>query len=101
MTFTHIAEVCLFLSDLLVAEELLTRSLHTYQCVGSDELGFQIGKRTYPKIFQVWIHLLVHNQRDEKAELADLDRNRLDIYAINTVFDKVELAAIVELISGK
>src|SRR4030042_1581143 len=70
-----------------VAERRLLWFFDPDQRVGGDELGLQVGQRTHSEVGCIRVHPLVHDQRDEKPHLGDLNGNGLDVQAIEAVFD--------------
>ena len=49
----------------------------------------------------VAIRLPVANQGDEESELRDLDGDGLDVDAVKTILDEVELAGVVDIVFGE
>ena len=90
------------MADTRIDEQGLRHFRQADEGVGCDEFGFQIGQRANAVVFLfVPVGLLVANEGDEEAKLRDLDSDGLDVHAIETVFDEVELAAVVVVVVGK
>ncbi|MBI2481203.1 MAG: hypothetical protein HYV60_21955, partial [Planctomycetia bacterium] len=63
----------------LAGEQIALGLLDGNERIGRDEAGFEIGQRTDAEVGRFRLHLLVHDQRDEEAELGDLGGDGLDV----------------------
>lgn len=59
--------------------------------VGDDEVGFEVGELVEAGVGLGGVRGLVAEEGDEEAELGDLDGDGLDVHAIDTLPDEVEL----------
>jgi hypothetical protein len=70
--------------------------------VGGNKLGFQIGQRAHTQVMRLSpCVLLIADQRDEEAQLGDLDGDGLYVSTVDAVLNQVELATIVQRVIGK
>jgi hypothetical protein len=71
------------------------------QCIRCDDFRLEVGQRQNAVVGLIGIDALIHDQGDEKPQLGDLAGNRLNVHAIQTLLDQVELASIVIVIVRK
>jgi hypothetical protein len=101
VAFAHTTEFSFFGINVRATKELLDGSVQSNEGVGGHEPGFEVGQRADAEVVRPRVHLLVHHQRDEAAELRDLDGDGLDVHTVNAVLDEGQLAAVVELIGAE
>ncbi|MDY0093087.1 MAG: hypothetical protein RBT80_10350, partial [Candidatus Vecturithrix sp.] len=66
------------------------------QRIGGDKLGFQVRQRPDAEILAGGRGgILVNDQRNETAQLADLRGNGLNIHAINAIFNQKQFAGVI------
>ena len=89
-------QLLLLLLDGLGVEKIGLFLLQTYQGVGRHKLSFEVGQRADTEVIHgIVIGLLVHHQRDEETQFADLYGNGLDVNTINAILNQIELTGVV------
>ena len=66
------------------------------QGVGGDKAGLEVGERPNSEVFFLQVYLLIYHKCDEEAKLGNLDSNRLDINAIDGIFNEIEFSGEIE-----
>src|SRR5207244_2735334 len=95
-------DLCLDLIYALRHERHLLHLRQTDQGVGRDKLSFEVRQRANAVVFLLAaIGALVADEGYKEAEFGDLDCDGLDIHAVETVLDEVELAAVVVFVVGE